>query len=48
MNYTTFEDFAISEEIVTALKALRYFKPTQVQQEVIPMTLKGKDIIVES
>ena len=48
MNYTTFEDFAISEEIVTALKALRYFKPTQVQQEVIPLTLKGKDIIVES
>ncbi|PTQ81095.1 ATP-dependent RNA helicase DbpA [Trichococcus patagoniensis] len=48
MNYTTFEGFAISEEIVTALKALRYFKPTQVQQEVIPMTLKGKDIIVES
>jgi superfamily II DNA/RNA helicase len=48
MNYTTFEDFAISEEIVTALKALRYFKPTQVQQEVIPMALKGKDIIVES
>ncbi|MGB7472788.1 DEAD/DEAH box helicase [Trichococcus sp.] len=48
MNYTTFEDFAISEEIVTALNALRYFKPTQVQQEVIPMTLKGKDIIVES
>jgi ATP-dependent RNA helicase DeaD len=48
MEHTTFESFAISEEIVTALKALRYFKPTQVQQEVIPMTLKGKDIIVES
>ena len=48
MEHTTFESFAISEEIVTALKALRYFKPTQVQQEVIPLTLKGKDIIVES
>ena len=48
MEHTTFESFAISEEIVTALKALRYFKPTQVQQEVIPMTLKGKDIIIES
>lgn len=48
MNYIKFEDFAISEEIVTALKALRYFKPTEVQQEVIPMALKGKDIIVES
>ena len=48
MEHTTFESFAISEEIITALKALRYFKPTQVQQEVIPLTLKGKDIIVES
>ena len=48
MEHTTFESFAISEEIVTALKALRYFKSTQVQQEVIPLTLKGKDIIVES
>jgi len=48
MEYTTFESFAISEEIVTALKALRYFKPTEVQQAVIPMALENKDIIVES
>lgn len=48
MDYTTFEDFAISEEIVTALKALRYFKPTEVQQAVIPLALENKDIIVES
>ena len=32
----TFEEFAISDEIVTALTSLRYFHPTKVQEEVIP------------
>lgn len=44
----TFEEFAISDEIVTALTSLRYFHPTKVQEEVIPVALKGKDVIVKS
>ncbi len=44
----TFEEFAISDEIVTALTSLRYFHPTKVQEEVIPLALEGKDVIVES
>lgn len=44
----TFKEFAISDEIVTALTSLRYFHPTKVQEEVIPLALEGKDVIVES
>ena len=44
----TFEEFAISDEIIVALTSLRYFHPTKVQEEVIPVALEGKDVIVES
>ena len=48
MNNKTFETFELSPEIVKALTSLRYFKPTAVQEKVIPVALEGKDIIVES
>ncbi|MER1954766.1 MAG: DEAD/DEAH box helicase [Desemzia incerta] len=44
----SFKDFAVSDEIVEALTDLRYFHPTTVQEEVIPVALKNEDIIVEA
>lgn len=48
MNHTSFENLRISPEILKALKSLRYFNPTAVQEAVIPLALEKKDIIVES
>lgn len=48
MNKKSFETFGISPEIVKALKSLRYFNPTAVQEAVIPLALEKQDIIVES
>ena len=48
MENKSFESFGISPEIIKALTSLRYFKPTAVQQEVLPLALKKADIIVES
>lgn len=44
----SFETFGLSPEIVTALTSLHYFRPTAVQEEVIPLALKQQDMIVES
>lgn len=38
----------MDSEIVEALTSLRYYHPTLVQEEVIPLALNNKDIIVES
>lgn len=43
-----FKEFTISPEIVEALTDLRYYRPTPVQEQVIPQALEGKDIIVEA
>lgn len=48
MNKKLFETFEISSEILKALKSLRYFNPTAVQEVVIPLALEKQDIIVES
>ncbi|WP_208560775.1 DEAD/DEAH box helicase [Marinilactibacillus kalidii] len=48
MSNTSFETFGIDPEISKALKSLRYFNPTAVQEAVIPLALEKKDIIVES
>ena len=48
MENKSFESFGISPEIIKALTSLRYFNPTAVQQEVLPLALKKADIIVES
>ena len=45
---TSFTSFGISPEIEQALTTLRYFKPTAVQEKVIPLALDKQDIIVES
>lgn len=48
MKNKSFESFGISPEIIKALTSLRYFNPTAVQQEVLPLALEKADIIVES
>lgn len=44
----SFKEFAISSEIINALTDLRYYRPTPVQEQVIPQALAGEDIIVEA
>ena len=48
MKKKLFETFGISPEILKALTSLRYFHPTAVQEEVLPLALEGQDILVES
>lgn len=48
MKNITFESMGISSEITTALTSLRYYKPTTVQQEIIPVVLENRDVITES
>lgn len=43
-----FSDYNISEDILKALEGIGYKKPSDVQQNVIPEILKGKDLIVKS
>jgi len=43
-----FTDYKLSEEILRAIELLNYKSPTKVQQQVIPIVLEGKDIIVKS
>lgn len=43
-----FSDYSLSEEIIQALALLHYEVPTEVQQKVIPVALKEKDVIVTS
>ncbi|AEI46393.1 DEAD/DEAH box helicase [Paenibacillus mucilaginosus] len=43
-----FREYGLSEEILRALDTLGYKEPTEVQREVIPAALQGKDITVKS
>ncbi|MBC2581202.1 DEAD/DEAH box helicase [Clostridium sp. DJ247] len=48
MNKLNFEDFNIDKEILNTLEKLGYKKPTEVQEQAIPLVLEDKDIIVKS
>jgi ATP-dependent RNA helicase DeaD len=48
MSENSFSDYRLSKEIVRALGILEYKNPTKVQQEVIPVALEKKDIVVKS
>lgn len=48
MSTRSFKDYKLSEEIVRALTSLNYEHPTEVQQEVIPVALEKKDLVVKS
>ncbi|MCH1624332.1 DEAD/DEAH box helicase [Ferdinandcohnia quinoae] len=43
-----FNDYPLSENILKALEGLNYDEPTEVQSEVIPITFKGRDLVVKS
>lgn len=44
----TFKDMKLSKEIKNALSLLGYINPTEVQEEVIPKALCGKNIVAKS
>ena len=48
MNEPGFEKYKIDNEIIKALEILGYERPMEVQEKVIPLVLKGKDLIVKS
>ena len=43
-----FSEYNISSEIVDALTILGYTEPTDIQKEVIPFALQGRDIVAKS
>ncbi len=48
MKNTSFKDLQLDESIERALESMRYEKPTEVQQKVIPLLLANKDVVVEA
>lgn len=48
MSPQSFNNYALSKEIVRALASLQYEKPTEVQEKVIPIALEKKDLVVKS
>lgn len=43
-----FEQYGLSRELIEALDVLKYMEPTDIQQEVIPLALSGRDIAAKS
>lgn len=48
MSELNFKDLGLSEEILEAIEKLGYKKPSEVQEKVIPLILKGKDVMAKS
>lgn len=48
MDKVNFKDYNIDDELLKSIDILGYTSPTKVQQEVIPIALKNKDIVVKS
>ena len=48
MEKRSFNDFKLNDEILNAIHKLGYVKPTEVQQQVIPLALNKNDLIVKS
>lgn len=48
MNENNFDNYKLSNEIKHALDKLGYKNPTKVQNEVIPLLLENKDMVVKS
>ena len=48
MKNISFTDFQLDESIERALESMRYEKPTEVQQKVIPLLLSNKDVVVRA
>ncbi|MGL5347066.1 MAG: DEAD/DEAH box helicase [Peptostreptococcaceae bacterium] len=45
---TNFKDYKLSKEILKSINMLNFKTPTKVQQEVIPVALENKDVLVKS
>lgn len=43
-----FDAYALSEPLLKAIRLLGYERTTKVQQEVLPLLLEGKDVVVKS
>lgn len=43
-----FSKFNLGEELLRAIGLLKFEKPTEVQEQTIPLVLQGKDIVVKS
>lgn len=48
MSELNFKDLGLSEEILEAIEKLGYKKPSEVQEKVIPLILKSKDVMAKS
>ncbi|MEG1311380.1 MAG: DEAD/DEAH box helicase [Romboutsia sp.] len=48
MTKTNFKDYKLSKELLRAIEMLNYTSPTTVQEQVIPVALENKDILVKS
>ncbi|AKL96075.1 ATP-dependent RNA helicase DbpA [Clostridium aceticum] len=48
MTKSSFSNYKLSSELLKAISMLGFKKPTRVQEEVIPVLLENKDIIVKS
>lgn len=48
MDKHNFNDYKLSEEIISAINSLGYRNPTEVQRNIIPLALEKKDLIVRS
>ena len=44
----TFEEIGLSHELLSSITQLGFDKPTQIQEESIPLIVKGQDVIGES
>ena len=45
---TNFKDYKLSNEILKSIDMLNFKSPTKVQEEVIPVALDNKDVLVKS
>ena len=48
MKETQFERFAFQPFIMEAIKELRFYKPTEIQERIIPSILRGESVIGQS
>jgi len=48
MTKSNFKDYKLSDEILKSLSILNYKNPTKVQEQVIPVALENKDVLVKS
>lgn len=48
MTKKEFKDYKLSSELLETIQILKYKNPTKVQEKVIPVVLRGKDVVVKS